>query len=229
MFDWFQKKEKTPAHSGDTGKKFAFRAGQMVKINRESNLDAPAVQTVVQETYDGYFSVLAPARREDWPRGTSVRASLYVESGLYSFTTTVLRSYVKDRVLLLDLAKPKLIRRFQRRKYKRLTYDCVVTYDVVFDPADENDFVSRPRTVASRDISASGICLRTERFVAGGSICHLSIIPPGLRRAVRAVARVLDSKHDAGAYQYLTRMEYIGIMEKNRILIDDIVNDMGGE
>jgi len=226
MFDWFKKKEETPAEDGR--KRFAFLAGQRLRMLGANGTKSESVQTVVQEDRGSVFSVLAPSRREDWGRGVSVRASLYAESGVYSFTTTVVRSYVHDNVMMLDLAKPQQVRRFQRRKYKRVAIVCSVEYDVVFDAADDREYVSRARTVFSRDISASGICIRTERFVAPGSLCRLQIMVPGMRRGAGAVARVMESLQDSGVYQYLTRMEYIGIMEKNRILIDDIVNDMGG-
>jgi c-di-GMP-binding flagellar brake protein YcgR len=229
MFQWLIKKTEQPKpEAQERGPRFSFRSGQMLKMHRVRDARPRAVQTVVQDVEADHVSVLAPARREDWSRGSEVQVSLYAGSGLYSFRTNVLRAYVKDNVMLLDLAKPKQVRRFQRRRYKRASVECTVTYDVVFDPTEDEPYTPKPRIVTSRDLSAAGICIRTERLVSPGSLCSLAIVLPGTRRGIGAVAKVLESRQDAGSYRYATRMEFVGIMDKNRILIDDVVSDMGG-
>lgn len=104
----------------------------------------------------------------------------------------------------------------ERRKYPRLDKQITVKYKILSDLERQmfTEFNTLVEEVKSRNISPGGICLKTVKQIAPGTIIALEIFFPELTQPVRALGNIIWSKDLEKTNEFYSGVEFIVMKDK---------------
>lgn len=146
--------------------------------------------------------------------GDEIKIEYSGNSVQYSFTTRVVHTKT-GHIPMVTVESPKMIRRWQRRRFLRMKAKLPVTLTRV--RADDSNSSPEIYQVESIDISGGGIMVRSPIRFHDGECLELEITLPhgGLLEALGKVVRV-EEKVGGGDLYYMTGIEFMVIRESDR-------------
>ncbi|AOQ23450.1 flagellar brake protein [Neomoorella thermoacetica] len=192
-----------------------------IRINTPITISVPgkkAIRTLIQETGEDSFAILAPAGEELLlGRGDLVEATCSREDARYEFTARVIR-YEPAIPPLYYLAYPDDYRRIQVRSHVRTR----AALEFRYAPWPAADWPLRPPRPHKRgltiDISGGGAQLVLREEVKVGDLLYLELYLPGRRhhQPLRLAARVkrVATREIDGHQRYEVGVAFEGISER---------------
>lgn len=225
----FKNNQKNPHLSDDNSPKrktFKFNVSQHLRLGVLRMDHFVNYKTTIEDLDEDTISIAIPLEKGNYiplRQGQKVTVTIYESTGMYSFST-VISKVLDGTIPLVELNKPKQIRKIQRREYIRTRTNMEVKYQVpVRERAKCMPILVRTGVVRTYDISAGGICIVMNQQFPVGLILELFIELSDIDATCDVLGEILRVKKDFFTGKYLTAMRFTFIPDLARSNIEKFV------